>query len=109
MVVVTRMVTKIDERRRSTSADVRRIKWDDVRILMAIAECGSIRSGAESACISINTARAAITRLERVYRQPLITSSVAGTFLTERGCDLLAVARQMRDALILTLEDDPFR
>ena len=83
--------------------DIRRIGWDDLRVLLFVAECGSFRSGATMARVSLNTARVAIRRLERVFGEPLFIRSIRGVILTERGQKLVAAANQMRDAIRDTL------
>lgn len=85
-------------------ADLRRVKWDDVRVMLLVAECGSFRGGTVIAGVSLNTARAAVARLERVYQEALLIRSVEGVSLTERGREVAAAADQMRAAVLHTLK-----
>ena len=82
------------EARRRASLD--RISWDNMRLLLILAECGSFRSAATIAGISLNTIRAKIDRLERQMGVPLIRRSVEGVTLTQDGHELVCIARDMR-------------
>lgn len=87
----------------SALADMHRIKWDDLRVMLLVAECGSFRGGTAIAGVSLNHARSAVARLERVYQQPLLKRSVGGVSLTERGRELADAANDMRAAVEHTL------
>jgi DNA-binding transcriptional LysR family regulator len=82
------------EARRRAALD--RISWDNMRLLLVLAESGSFRSGASVAGISLNTLRSKIERLERQIGGPLIRRSVEGVTLTQDGHELVSIARQMR-------------
>lgn len=77
-------------------AIVDRISWDNLRLLLVLAEAGSFRSAALVAGVSLNTIRTKIDRLERQIGGPLIKRSVEGIALTQDGCELVSIARQMR-------------
>jgi len=82
------------EARRRAALD--RISWDNMRLLLILAESGSFRSGAAVAGISLNTLRSKIDRLERQIGGPLMKRSVEGITLTQDGHELVSIARQMR-------------
>ena len=72
-----------------------RLSWDNLRLLLALAEAGSFRSAAIAVGISLNTIRSKIDRLERQFGTPLIRRSVEGVTLTQEGHELVAIAREM--------------
>lgn len=82
------------EVRRRAALD--KISWDNLRLLLVLAEAGSFRSGAAVAGISLNTLRSKIDRLERQIGGPLMKRSVEGITLTQDGHELASIARQMR-------------
>lgn len=71
------------------------VLWDDIRIMLAIGEAGSFRSGAKLAKVALNTSRAAIDRLERRYGQ-VFERNVQGIKPTPLGEQLLLRASVMR-------------
>lgn len=73
-----------------------KISWDNLRLLLVLAESGSFRSGSAVAGISLNTLRSKIERLERQIGGPLMKRSVEGITLTQDGHELVSIARQMR-------------
>jgi DNA-binding transcriptional LysR family regulator len=77
-------------------ADLDRISWDNMRLLLVLAESGSFRSAASVAGLSLNTIRSKIERLERQIGGPLLRRSVEGVTLTQDGLELVSIARQMR-------------
>ena len=85
----------LDEARRRASLD--RISWDNMRLLLVLSESGSFRSAAIIAGISLNTIRSKIERLERQIGGPLVRRSVEGVALTQRGYEMVSIARQMRE------------
>ena len=80
--------------RRSVPLD--RLSWDNLRLLLALAEAGSFRAAAIAACVSLNTIRSKIDRLERQFGMPLLRRSVEGVTLTQEGAELVAIAREMQ-------------
>jgi DNA-binding transcriptional LysR family regulator len=72
-----------------------RLSWDNLRLLLVLAETGSFRSAAIAAGISLNTIRSKIDRLERQFGTALLRRSVEGARLTQEGHELVAIARQM--------------
>jgi DNA-binding transcriptional LysR family regulator len=84
----------VEEARRRASLD--KISWDNMRLLLVLSECGSFRSAAVVAGISLNTIRGKIERLERQIGGPLIRRSVEGVALTQEGYEMVSIARQMR-------------
>jgi DNA-binding transcriptional LysR family regulator len=77
-------------------AELDRISWDNMRLLLVLAESGSFRSAASVAGLSLNTIRSKIERLERQIGGPLLRRSVEGVTLTQDGLELVSIARQMR-------------
>ncbi len=77
-------------------AIIDRISWDNLRLLLVLAEAGSFRAAALVAGVSLNTIRSKIDRLERQMGGPLIRRSVEGVALTQHGSELVSIARQMR-------------
>ena len=82
------------EARRRAQLD--RISWDNMRLLLVLSEAGSFRSAAVVAGVSLNTIRSKIERLERQIGGQLIRRSVEGVTLTQDGYELASIARQMR-------------
>jgi len=72
-----------------------RLSWDNMRLLLALADAGSFRSAAVVAGVSLNTIRSKIDRLERQFGTPLLRRSVEGARLTQEGQELVSIARQM--------------
>ena len=72
-----------------------RLSWDNLRLLLALAEAGSFRSAAVVGGVSLNTIRSKVDRLERQFGTQLLVRSVEGTRLTQEGHELVAIARQM--------------
>jgi len=72
-----------------------RLSWENLRLLLALADSGSFRSAAAIGGVSLNTIRSKIDRLERQFGTALLTRSVEGTRMTQEGEELVAIARQM--------------
>jgi DNA-binding transcriptional LysR family regulator len=77
------------------AASLNRLSWDNMRLLLALADAGSFRSAAVVAGVSLNTIRSKIDRLERQFGTPLLRRSVEGARLTQEGHELVSIARQM--------------
>jgi hypothetical protein len=60
-----------NSRKSSASTDMHRIKWEDLQVIRLVAECGSFRGG----------------------------MAIAGVSLTDRGEELAAAAREIRNAI----------
>jgi DNA-binding transcriptional LysR family regulator len=73
-----------------------RLAWDNLRLLLALADAGSFRSAAALAGVALNTLRAKVDRLEVQFGTPLLIRSVEGARLTQEGYELVAIARQMQ-------------
>lgn len=78
-----------------SAASLNRLSWDNMRLLLALADAGSFRSAAVVAGVSLNTIRSKIDRLERQFGTPLLRRSVEGAQLTQEGHELVSIARQM--------------
>ena len=83
-------------RKASRGVPIDRLSWDSLRLLMLVADMGSFRSAATDAGVSLNTIRTKIERLESQFGLPLLRRSVEGVRLTQEGCELVAIARQMQ-------------
>ena len=77
-------------------AELDKISWDNMRLLLILAESGSFRSATSVAGVSLNTIRSKIERLERQIGGPLLKRSVEGISLTQDGYELVSIAKQMR-------------
>ncbi|MCC5604766.1 LysR family transcriptional regulator [Nostoc sp. CHAB 5714] len=73
-----------------------RLAWDNLRLLLAVADSGSFRAAAIAAGIALNTLRSKVDRLEAQFGTPLLVRSVEGVRLTQEGHELVAIARQMQ-------------
>jgi hypothetical protein len=60
-----------NSRKSNASTDMHRIKWEDLQVIRLVAECGSFRGG----------------------------MAIAGVSLTDRGEELAAAAREVRNAI----------
>ena len=78
-----------------SAASLNRLSWDNMRLLLALADAGSFRSAAVVAGVSLNTIRSKIDRLERQFGTSLLRRSVEGAQLTQEGHELVSIARQM--------------
>ena len=79
-----------------TRSPLDRLAWDNLRLLLALADAGSFRSAATLAGVALNTMRSKIDRLEVQFGTPLLVRSVEGVRLTQEGYELVAIARQMQ-------------
>lgn len=79
-----------------TRSPLERLAWDNLRLLLILAESGSFRSAAVKAGVALNTLRSKIDRLELQFGTPLLVRSVEGVRLTHEGYELVAIARQMQ-------------
>ena len=73
-----------------------KLSWDNLRLLLAVADAGSFRAVASTAGVSLNTIRTKIERLERQIGGVLLKRSVEGVQLTQDGSELASIAREMR-------------
>jgi hypothetical protein len=64
-----------NSRKSSASTDMHCIKWEDLRVIWLVAECGSFRGG----------------------------MAIAGVSLTDRGEELAVAAFEMRNVILNTL------
>ncbi len=76
--------------------DLNRLDWDNLRLLLALAETGSLRAAAIRAGVALNTLRSKVDALETMYGRPLIDRKVGGSTMTAAGDKLVATARKMR-------------
>ena len=73
------------------------VDWDDLRILVAIARGGTMRSAAAACDLSAPTLSRRLTELERRLGEPLIDRVPSGCTVTAFGARVLAWAEQMED------------
>lgn len=74
------------------------IQWNDIRLLLAIAEAGSVSAAAKRLQTTQPTVSRRLADLEASLGEPLFTRSVEGTTLTSFGERLLPAARRMAEA-----------
>ncbi len=72
------------------------LRWDDLKLLLAVAEAQSLRAAARHAGCSVNTIRTRIERLEEIGGATLLHRSRGGISLTDAGAALVEMAREMR-------------
>jgi len=75
-----------------------RLNWDDLRLLLAIADTGTVRGTARDTGLSVNTVRARLEAMEHQVGSRLVERSPRGLVLTADGEDICAVAARMREA-----------
>lgn len=80
-------------------AALKGLRWDDLKVLLAVAEAESLRAAARHAGCSVNTVRARIERLEEIGGATLLHRSRGGISLTEAGVRLVETAREMRGTM----------
>jgi DNA-binding transcriptional LysR family regulator len=73
------------------------IPWDDVRILLAIAESGSLSAAARRLAVGQPTISRRLADLEKALGYAVFRRTVAGTALTGDGERLLSPARRMAE------------
>jgi DNA-binding transcriptional LysR family regulator len=86
----------VQQRDTSDVAKLSGLRWDDLKLLLAVAEAQSLRAAARSAGCSVNTIRSRIERLEEISGSTLLHRSRAGISLTDAGVALVETAREMR-------------
>ncbi|MGB3723706.1 MAG: LysR family transcriptional regulator [Pacificimonas sp.] len=72
--------------------------WDDYRIMMAVAETGSLRAASRSLSMSRNTVKVHLDMMERDLGGALFRADHTGISLTPLGAELSSVARRMHMA-----------
>jgi DNA-binding transcriptional LysR family regulator len=73
--------------------------WDDIRIFMAAARCGSLASAAARLGIDAATVGRRVARLESALKSTLMVRSVAGLQLTAAGSRLMEIGLQAETAM----------
>ncbi|AIX75816.1 MAG: LysR family transcriptional regulator [Mixta calida] len=74
------------------------VHWDDARIFLAVARCGTLSGAAESLKIGIATLSRRLDRLEGALGVPLFTRHQTGYRLTDDGEALLERAERLEQA-----------
>jgi DNA-binding transcriptional LysR family regulator len=87
-------VQSLEQRERLLSV----AQWDDLRVILAIGEAGSLRAAATALGLSVNTVRNRLDRLEHRCGQALLLRNRAGGQLTELGQILRQQAIEMKSA-----------
>jgi len=73
------------------------IQWDDARLLLAVADAGSVSAAARELNITQPTASRRLAQLEASLGEPMFVRSVGGATLTRFGETLLDPARRMAE------------
>jgi DNA-binding transcriptional LysR family regulator len=99
---VTLKFDRGDRTGRKTDAEIQLAShdyhWDDVKAFEAVADAGSLRSGAHQMGIAVNTLRYRIKRLEEQFGAILFRRTKAGVELTDAGHRMKRSAIAMRNA-----------
>ncbi len=88
-----------------SESDLPTADWNDLRIFLVAAECGSIRAAAKELGISQPTASQRIRALELSLRTLLLVRHANGISLTEAGREVCAHAREMRTQMVAIRRD----
>ena len=89
----------VQQRDKGGGAKLSGLRWDDLKLLLGIAEAESLRSAARSAGCSVNTIRSRIERLEDTSGSTLLHRSRAGISLTDAGAAMVEMAREMHSTM----------
>lgn len=73
------------------------LNWDDLRLLLAIGQVGSLSGAADRLGINQSTVSRRLARLEAQLDCRLVERSVLGISLTEAGVELFQMAEQMSE------------
>lgn len=76
-----------------------RLDWNTVRVIVAVAEAGSITAAARVTGLSVNSMRRAIERLEQQYGVQVFHRETRGARLTDEGRRIIASARDVQTAI----------
>src|SRR3984885_6479637 len=80
---------------KSSVSKMEHVDWDDLRILVAIARGGTMRSAAAACDLSAPTLSRRLTELERRLGEPLIDRVPSGCTATAFGQRVMSWAEQM--------------
>jgi DNA-binding transcriptional LysR family regulator len=72
-----------------------RLNWDDVRLFLEVARCGSFRKAADTTKISPNTLMRRIALLETQLGHVLLARKASGVTLTSEGHEVAKVAERL--------------
>jgi DNA-binding transcriptional LysR family regulator len=73
-----------------------RLNWDDVRLFLEVARCGSFRKAAEATTVSPNTLMRRIALLESQLGHILLARKANGVTLTAEGHEVTKIADRLR-------------
>ena len=76
------------------------LRWDDVRVLLALFRRGSLKRGADELCVNISTVSRRLDALEAAVGIPLFDRTAEGTRPTAAAEQLLPYAESMEQAAI---------
>ncbi|MCJ2075431.1 LysR family transcriptional regulator [Methylobacterium sp. E-016] len=79
------------------------LNWEDIRLFLAIAEAGSIRSAAKAVHLHHSTVARRLAKLEEQLQNKLIRSDMVGISscsLTPYGADMIPLAKLMLEAAV---------
>ncbi|MBX2797578.1 MAG: LysR family transcriptional regulator [Myxococcales bacterium] len=73
------------------------MSWDDLRIVLAVAEAGGLKAAAAELGVNATTVSRRIRRFERALGVKLFDRLTHGVVLSDAGAEAVSVARTMRD------------
>ena len=79
-----------------TPDQVRKLHWDDLRLMALFEDHKSMRQAAGSFGVSVNTVRSRIDRVERILGHPMFFRGSTGLRLTAEGQVTVRLAQNMR-------------
>lgn len=82
--------------RAATEDALDRLNWDDVRLFLEVARCGSFRKAVEATAISSNTLMRRVALLEARLGHILLARKASGVTLTSEGHEVAKVAERLR-------------
>jgi len=73
-----------------------RLNWDDVRLFLEVARCGSFRKAADATAVSSNTLMRRVALLEGRLGHILLARKANGVTLTSEGHEVAKIAERLR-------------
>jgi DNA-binding transcriptional LysR family regulator len=90
----------------SSLASMRRLAWDDFKLILAVQASRSFKGAARSLGRSTNTVRNHLARLEDIAGAPLVLRSPQGVTLTAAGLQLFDIAKEMAASSMRMASED---
>jgi DNA-binding transcriptional LysR family regulator len=78
-----------------------RVNWDDIRLFLDVARCGSFRKAADSTGMSSNTLMRRTALLEQRLGRILLARTASGVTLTSEGREVAKVAERLRGEVLV--------